>query len=313
MSLLIDEPGLFSTIQDLGRAGYMRIGVPPSGALDALALRAANAVLGNAADEAALEMCRLGVTVTVQAASLRFALTGAEAPATLDGAPIAFWRSHTAHRGQVISIGRLRGGAAYLAVRGGFDLAAVMGSRSTYTRAAIGGFQGRRLAAGDVLPLRLHEAPAARERALPHPVPADRARPLRVILGPQAEMFTDAAIRTLLTEPYEVTRDADRIGLRLRGAPLMHVGRREIVSDGNTTGCIQVPGDGQPIALLPDRQSVGGYAKIATVITADLHRLGQAVPGSILRFEAVAPEQAEAALWQLERAAEATFADIREL
>lgn len=313
MSLLIDEPGLFSTIQDLGRVGHMRIGVPPSGALDPLALRAANVVLGNAADEAALEMCRLGVTLTVQAQSIRFALTGAEGPATLDGAPIAFWRSHTARRGQVIALGRLRGGAAYLAVRGGFALDPVMGSRSTYTRAAIGGFEGRRLAAGDVLPLRLHEAPAARERTLPHPVPADRARPLRVILGPQAEMFTDAAIRTLLTEAYEVTRDADRIGLRLRGPALAHLGRREIVSDGNTTGCIQVPGDGQPIALLPDRQSVGGYAKIATVISADLHRLGQAVPGSLLRFEAVAPEQAEAALWQLERAAEQTFAAIREL
>jgi len=313
MTLHIEEPGLFSTIQDLGRVGHMRIGVPPSGALDMLALRAANAVLGNAPDEAALEMCRLGITATVRVESLRFAMTGADAPATLDDAPIAFWRTYVARRGQVISIGRLRGGAAYLAVRGGFAVAPVMGSRSTYTRAAIGGFEGRRLAAGDALPLRLEQAPEGREHSLPHPVPADRARPLRVILGPQAEMFTDAAIRTLLTESYEVTRDADRIGLRLRGAPLEHAGRREIVSDGNTTGCIQVPGDGQPIALLPDRQSVGGYAKIATVITADLHRLGQAVPGSLLRFEAVAPEQAEAALWQLERAATQTFAAIREL
>ncbi|MCS6892451.1 MAG: biotin-dependent carboxyltransferase family protein [Rhodovarius sp.] len=311
MSLLIEEPGLFSTLQDLGRNGFMRIGVPPSGALDPLALRAANAVLGQDQAEAALEMCRLGITAVVEAESLRFALTGAEAPASLNGRPIAFWRSHLARRGQRLAIGRIAGGAAYLAVQGGFAVPAVMGSLSTYARAGIGGFHGRRLAAGDRLPLRLPEALPGPDFALPHPVPAERGRPLRVILGPQEEMFTDAAIRCFLTEPWTVTRDADRIGLRLAGPRLAHAGAAEIVSDANTTGCIQVPGDGQPIVLLPDRQSVGGYPKIATVITADLHRLGQAVPGSVLRFEAVAPEQAEAALWLLERAAAETFAARR--
>jgi 5-oxoprolinase (ATP-hydrolysing) subunit C len=312
VSLRITQPGLFSTIQDLGRAGFMRIGVPPSGALDALSLRAGNAVLGNDAGEAALEMCRLGVSLVVECEALRFALVGADADATLDGRALPFWRTHSARRGQVLEIGRIRGGAAYLCVQGGFALAPVLGSRSTYARAGIGGFEGRRLAAGDALPLRAPYADTA-ERTLPHPPPAERARPLRVVLGPQAEMFTDAAIRTLLTESYEVTRDADRLGLRLRGTPLEFVGRREVVSDSNTTGCIQVPGDGQPIALLPDRQSVGGYGKIATVITADLHRLGQAVPGGTLRFEAVAPEQAEAALWLQERALAETIAAIRVL
>ena len=202
---------------------------------------------------------------------------------------------------------------AYLCVQGGFDLAPVMGSLSTYTRAAFGGFEGRRLAAGDALPLALAAAPPARERVLPHPVPAERARPLRVLLGPHAEMFTEAAIRTLISEPYSVTNIADRLGMRLAGPALAHVGATEIVSDGNATGCLQVPGDGQPMVLMPDRHTMGGYPKIATIITADLHRLGQALPGSVLRFEAVAPEQAEVAAWLLERAVETAIASIREL
>ena len=213
----------------------------------------------------------------------------------------------------MIRVGRIRGGVAYLCVQGGFALPPVMGSLSTYTRAGFGGFEGRRLAAGDVLPLGRPTAPDGRERLLPHPVPAERARPLRVLLGPHEEMFTEAAIRTLLSEPYSVTNNADRLGMRLAGPALEHVGAREIVSDGNATGCLQVPGDGQPMVLMPDRHTTGGYPKIATIITADLHRLGQALPGSVLRFEAVAPEQAEVAAWLLERAVETSIASIREL
>ncbi len=313
MSLRIENPGLFSTIQDLGRVGYQRIGVPPSGALDTLSLRMGNAVLDQAQDTAALEMCRVGVRLVVECASLRFCVTGADVPIALDGQALAPWRSHIARAGQVLQIGRIRGGAAYLCVQGGFAIAPVMGSLSTYTRAGLGGFAGRRLAEGDRLPLMLPEAQEAPERLLPHPVPAERARPLRVLLGPHADMFTEAAIRTLLSEAYEVTNNADRLGVRLQGPALEHLGPKEIVSDGNNTGCMQVPGDGQPILLMPDRQTAGGYPKIATVITADLHRLGQVLPGSQLRFEAVAPEQAEVVAWQLERAIANAIASIREI
>lgn len=313
MTLLVEEAGLFSTIQDLGRIGHQRIGVPPSGALDTLALRMGNAVLGQPQNTAALEMCRVGVRLVVGAPSVRFCVTGADAPVTLDGETLAPWRSHTARRGQRLHIGRIRGGAAYLCVQGGFALPPVLGSLSTYTRAGFGGFQGRRLAAGDSLPLTLPEAAATPEKLLPHPVPAERFRPLRVLLGPHADMFTEAAIRTLLTEAYQVTNNADRLGMRLAGPPLEHLGAKEIVSDGNNTGCLQVPGDGQPIVLMPDRQTAGGYPKIATIITADLHRLGQAIPGSLLRFEAVAPEQAEVAAWLLEQAVQTAIASIREI
>ena len=200
MSLRIIDPGLFSTIQDLGRVGYQRIGVPPSGALDTLSLRMGNALLRQAQGMAGLEMCRVGVRAVVEAARLRFCITGADVTATLDGQPLAPWRSHTARAGQELHIGRIRGGAAYLCVQGGFALAPVLGSLSTYTRAGLGGFEGRRLDGGDLLPLALAEAPAGPERLLPHPVPAERSRPLRVLHGPHAEMFTEAAIRTLLSE-----------------------------------------------------------------------------------------------------------------
>ena len=313
MTLLVNDPGLFTTVQDLGRIGHQRIGVPPSGALDPLALRMGNAVLGQDQGVAGLEMCRVGARFSVAAESLRFCVAGADVPITLDGLPVAPWRSVTARRGQGIAIGRIRGGVAYLCVQGGFALPAVMGSLSTYTRASFGGFHGRRLEAGDALPLARAAATEGRERLLPHPVPAERARPLRVILGPHQEMFTEAAIRALLSEPYSVTNNADRLGMRLSGPPLAHVGATEIVSDGNATGCLQVPGDGQPMVLMPDRHTTGGYPKIATVITADLHRLGQALPGSVLRFEAVAPEQAEVAAWLLERAIGTSIASIRDL
>jgi len=313
MSLLVEDPGLFTTVQDLGRVGFQRIGVPPSGALDPLALRMGNAVLGQAPSVAGLEMCRVGGRFLVRAESLRFCVAGADAPVTLDGVDVAPWRSMTARRGQSIRIGRVRGGVAYLCVQGGLALPPVMGSLSTYTRAGFGGFEGRRLAAGDAVPLALDAAPPGRERLLPHPVPAERARPLRVLLGPHDHMFTEAAIRALLSEPYSVTNTADRLGMRLAGPALAHVGATEIVSDGNATGCLQVPGDGQPMVLMPDRHSMGGYPKIATIITADLHRLGQALPGSVLRFEAVAPEQAEVAAWLLEQATLTSIASIREL
>ncbi|RVT95882.1 biotin-dependent carboxyltransferase [Rhodovarius crocodyli] len=307
------EPGLFTTVQDRGRLGFMDIGVAPSGALDALSLRSANALVGNDHGEGALEMCRLGGRFRVATDSLRFAFAGAEGRLTLDDEPIAFWRSHVARRGQVIHLAAIRGNVAYMAVQGGFAIEPVLGSLSTYTRSAIGGFKGRRLHAEDRLPLNQPEANPGHDLALPHPVPAERGRALRVVLGPHQEMFTDAAIRTLLTTPYTVTRDADRIGVRLEGAALEHAGAKEIVSDANTTGCMQVPGNGQPIALMADRHSCGGYPKIATIITADMHRLGQAVPGTTLRFEAVAVEQAEAAAFMLAEAEAATFGRMRDV
>ncbi|WP_421995947.1 biotin-dependent carboxyltransferase family protein [Roseococcus sp.] len=294
-AIRIVEGGLFTTVQDLGRPGYQRLGVPVSGALDPISLRTANLILGNPPGTAALEMCRVGCTIEVEAASVRVALAGATVAHPM-------LESFVLHRGETLRIGRIAGGACYLAVEGGFDIAPVLGSRSTYTRAGFGGLHGGRLQAGDRLPLVRPLAESRRERRLPHPVPAERERPLRVLLGPQADHFAEAAIDALLSSDFTVTPEADRMGLRLAGPLLTHSGRPEIASDGNATGCLQVPGSGQPIALLPDRHTTGGYPKICTVVTADLHRLGQAIPGTVLRFEAVAPEQARMALRKLETA-----------
>jgi biotin-dependent carboxylase-like uncharacterized protein len=217
--------------------------------------------------------------------------------------------SFTLRRGETLRIGRIAGGACYLAVEGGFDLAPVLGSCSTYTRAGFGGLHGGRLQPGDRLPLARPAASPRRERRLPHPAAAERDRPLRVILGPQADHFTEEAIDALLSADFTVTPEADRMGLRLAGPKLTHIGRPEIATDGLATGVLQVPGSGHPIALLPDRHTSGGYPKICTVIAADLHRLGQAVPGTVLRFEAIAPEQARVALARLE----AAIADLADL
>lgn len=295
-ALRILAGGLFSTVQDLGRRGFQQLGVPPSGALDPVSLRTANLILGNPPGTAAIEMCRLGCTIEAEAASVRCVLAGATA------AQAPMLESFTLHRGETLRIGRIAGGACYLAVEGGFDIAPVLGSRSTYTRAGFGGLHGGRLQPGDLLPLVQPVATPRRERRLPHAVPAERDRPLRVILGPQDDHFREEAIDALLSADFTVTPEADRIGLRLAGPKLEHLGRPEIATDGLATGVLQVPGSGQPIALLPDRHTSGGYPKICTVIAADLHRLGQSIPGTVLRFEAVAPEQARVALARLEAA-----------
>lgn len=306
-ALLVEAPGLSTTLQDLGRHGHQALGLPPSGALDPVALRLANHLAGNPEGAAAIEICRLGPTLRVEAASVRVALAGAAAQGDLP-----MLQSRTLRAGETLRLGRLAGGAAYLAVEGGFAVPPVLGSLSTYLRGGIGGFGGRRLQARDRLPLAREAATPRREWALPHAVPAERDRPLRVLLGPQADHFTEAALDALLSEPFTVTAEADRMGLRLDGPRLAHAGAAEIASDGNATGALQVPGSGRPIALLPDRNTIGGYPKIATVITADLPRLGQSVPGTALRFEAVAAEQARVALRRLEAAIAALLAQRRE-
>ena len=199
-----------------------------------------------------------------------------------------------------MKIGALTGSAIlYLAVEGGFDIAPVMGSQSTLTRGAIGGFEGRALRAGDVLPLR---QPAAAEREEVMLPPLDLAPPprIRVVLGPQDDHFTPAGLRTLLESTYTISRASDRMGMRLEGPTLEHSGKgANIISDGIAPGSIQVPGNGLPIVLLADRQTTGGYPKVATVISADMPALGRMTPGSKIAFAAVDIEAAEAAARQL--------------
>ena len=289
------ECALPASFQDLGRPGYRHLGVPLSGALDPEWLAIANALVGNPPHNVALEMRLMGPRLRAMT-PVTVALAGEFSAKIEDAAglsrPAANWCSHVLATGETLSIGALRSGIGYLAVAGGFDLPPVLGSRSTYGRAGLGGIDGRSLRAGDLIATGAGGADVSLRLPLAPPVSNN---PLRVIPGPQREYFTAAAWEQFIGEEFVVSREADRMGLRLDGPRLEHARGADIVSDGVTPGAIQVPGDGRPIVLLADCQTVGGYPKIATVIAADLPRLGHALPGHKLRFVAVSAEEALAA------------------
>jgi 5-oxoprolinase (ATP-hydrolysing) subunit C len=303
--LRVDRPGLSTTVQDLGRPGHQRYGVPVSGTLDPLALRLANALVGNPAGAAALEILALGPGLTVGADSVRLALVGSAVGLMIDGTEIPAGRSVTAPRGAKIAIGGFTDAAScILAVEGGFAIPPCMGSLSTYVRGGFGGHEGRALRAGDLLPLKQMAASSGPERKAP---PIDYGSgPIRVVLGPQDDWFEPTSIERFFDQPYMITTEADRMGMRLEGAALAHSRGFNIVSDGIAPGHIQVPGSGQPIILLADRQTVGGYPKIGAVIGTDLPRLGRMRPGDTIRFARIEVAEAEAA----RRAQETAFARL---
>jgi biotin-dependent carboxylase-like uncharacterized protein len=317
-ALEVLSPGLLTTLQDLGRSGYQHLGVPVSGALDPVGLRIANLVVGNPAASAALEIAYHGPVLKVVADSVRLAIAGATAAIEVlpggrwpAGRSIPACQSVRLERGEVLRIGAPKQSAVlYLAVAGGFDVPAVLGSRSTYAKAGIGGFAGGAVVKGDLLALREARAPERAEQMLPCPDLSPPPR-FRVVLGPQEDHFTQRGIATLLASTYTVSPLSDRMGMRLDGPRLEHAKGFDIVSDGIAPGAIQVPGTGLPIVLLADRQTTGGYPKPATVISADLPALGRLTPGSKVAFEAVTIEAAEAARRQLEAQIVALGAELR--
>jgi allophanate hydrolase len=295
--LKVLAPGLHTTVQDLGRAGYQAIGVPVSGALDGVNLRLANALVGNPPGTPALEILISGPTFEVTADTVRVALVGAGASLAVgvERARVDTGQSVTLPRGEVIEIVAGRQSACcYLAVEGGIAVSLVLGSASTYVRAAIGGLDGRALRQGDFVPLALTRASDRPELRLSSPMPATADQPIRVVLGPQQEYFAEETIIKLLDGEFRISQSADRMGMRLDGPLLQHRHGWDIVSDAIMTGAIQVPGSGQPILLLADHQTTGGYPKIATVISADLPVVGRRRPGDTMRFAAVTVEVAEA-------------------
>lgn len=313
--LTVVRPGLFATIQDLGRFGFQELGMPVAGALDPVALRLANALAGNPQGMAGLEIALLGPVLRVESPAVRFAAVGPLAMVLeREGEasqPLEPHRSHTLRQGDLLRLGAVDGASvAYLAVAGGFALAPVMGSLSTYVRAGIGPLGGRPLGQDDRLPLVRDSAPDGPDMELPQP-PEYGVGPLRVVLGPQDDRFTEQALATFLSATYHVGKQADRMGLRLEGPALKHRGSADIPSDGLVTGSIQVPGNGQPILLLNDHQTAGGYAKIATVISADLPRAGRLRPGDRLSFQAVTVDEAEAIRRRQEQAISGWIRAIR--
>jgi biotin-dependent carboxylase-like uncharacterized protein len=292
--LKVLSPGLYTTVQDLGRIGYQDIGVPVSGALDGFSLRLANALVGNPLGMAALEILVSGPTLEIAADAVRVALVGPGASLLIGGAVMAAGQSITLSRGEVFQIAVDRQSACcYLAVEGGIAVPLVLGSASTYVRAGIGGLEGRLLRRDDFVRLGIERAPERIELWLPTPLDAARDQPIRVILGPQQECFTEEAVTVLLSAEFRVSKNTDRMGMRLDGPPLRHRDGWDIVSDAIATGAVQVPGSGQPILLLADHQTTGGYPKIATVISTDLPVVGRRRPGDALRFAAVSIEEGE--------------------
>ncbi len=297
-ALKVVRAGLFDTVQDLGRIGFMALGMPTAGAMDRVALALANALVGNPAGTAGLEIGVMGPDLLIEADSTRVALVGPLSAALIDEPdalpkPLESDRTYLLKRGQVLRVGMVEGSStAYLAVAGGLALPPFMGSLSTYARAGIGGFKGRKLAVGDALPLKLDQAPPGDEHRLGAPFDYGSG-PIRVVWGPQDDYFSARGRKTFVESDYRVSKEADRMGIRFEGPTIEHSKGADIISDGIGPGAIQVPGAGLPIVLLGDRQTVGGYSKIATVASVDLPRLGRLLPGQTVRFMAVTVEEAE--------------------
>lgn len=298
MALVVIKPGMLTTIQDRGRWGYQAQGVPVAGAMDLYSHRLGNALVGNDPDAATLEITLLGPELEFESERI-VAITGADFPVTIDTKPALANVAFVAAAGARLHFGaRRRGARAYLAVEGGIHTPCVLGSRSTHVISALGGLKGRALRAGDRVPLGLRLA--ARPSV---PMPPDAPLPLpaghavvRVLAGPQIERFGPTAMDVLQSAPYVIGANSDRMGFRLTGPGLEHSNGADIISDATPLGALQVPASGQPILLMADRQTTGGYPKLATVITADLPLAAQLAPGDAIQFRACTPREAMAAL-----------------
>jgi antagonist of KipI len=303
MSLIeVQTPGLLTTVQDLGREGFGPMGVSPSGAADAIALRIGNRLVGNAEGAAGLEMTLLGGTFQFSEGAV-IALAGSDFGALLDGAPVELWSALEVRRGQTLRMGQSRSGArGYLCVRGGIEVKPFLRSASTHILSGLGGYQGRALQNGDVLHCGAAErhfrkktvAPQALARLSPRKV-------LRVTAGPQSDWFPASAQVRFYASAYRVAEDSNRMGLRLKGAAIPTRTGGEMISEGVALGAIQITEAGQPIIVFVEQQTTGGYPKIANVISADLFCVGQLRPRDEIRFERVEMETARALLIEQEK------------
>jgi antagonist of KipI len=304
VNLTVIKPGMLTTVQDLGRRGYQGVGVPVSGPMDMYSHRLANQSVGNDPMAAALEITLLGPELVAHG-DLVCAIAGAEIEVTVNDARATPNVSFDVPSGSRIRCGSRRLGARMtLAVRGGFDMPATLGSRATHLVSQMGPMGGRAIRAGDVLPVSARGAQGAAEAAgAPLVLPVGGAR-VRVLPAVHCKRFTDDAWKTLVSTRYVVTPQSNRMGYRLDGAPLAHVGAADILSEAMPVGVIQVPASGQPILLMAECATTGGYATIANVITADLPIAGQLAPGDWIEFEPCTREEALAALREREAALE---------
>ncbi len=298
----VQEPGLFTTVQDLGREGFGAMGVSASGAADAISLRLGNRMVGNHEGAAGLEMTLLGgMFIFLERALL--ALTGSDFGATLDGKPVELWSSFEAKAGQTLRLGPTRSGArCYLCVQGGIAVELFLGSASTHILSGLGGHEGRALRKGDALKIGAERGAIHERRLTARALKELQPRKvLRVTEGPQSDWFPEAARRLFYESRYRVAEESNRMGIRLEGAIVPVPSGGEMISEGVSLGAIQVPEGGKPIILSVEQQTTGGYPKIANVISADLHSLGQLRPRDEIRFERVDWETARALLREQEK------------
>jgi biotin-dependent carboxylase-like uncharacterized protein len=291
--LVITAIGPASSVQDGGRYGGQRYGLTPSGAIDRLALATANSLVGNAAFAAAIEIGPFGAAFTAREGAVRVALAGASRNADIARRAVASNTSMTLTDGETLTLGFARGGSfTYLAIEGGITGEPMFGSLAVNARAGLGSPYPRPLQAGDELHTAAASGAAERRIDLPPPV----VGPIRVVMGPQDDEFADGQRNLFLDSEWKISATSDRMGYRLEGPVLKHLHGHNIVSDGTVNGSVQVPGNGAPIVLMPDRGTSGGYPKIATVITADLGRFAQTPAGTRFRFKAVSMNEAQAEL-----------------
>lgn len=290
------QPGVLTTIQDLGRYGFSQFGVPPSGALDIFSFRAGNLLVGNREGESGLEVTLMGLKL-MTLKEVVISITGGDLCPTLNGEPLAMWRTHLLVEGDVVHFKKVRAGCrAYLAVSGGFVVPGIMESSSTYLSGKFGGLEGRKLKEGDIL-YSLDVSSSLNKLGLQFPIDwisfLEKEQALRVIPGPQDHHFTEEGFQTFCSSFYHVTPQCDRMGVRLEGPKIERRSDVEesIISEGMIAGAIQVPGDGKPMIILTELVT-GGYTKIATIISTDLPRVAQLKPGDRVRFMPITLEEA---------------------
>ena len=298
MGIKFANGGFITTIQDMGRTGYQEFGVPAAGVMDTLSFRKANILVGNDENEAVLEVTLMGPMFTFTSDNI-IAVTGGDLGAKLNGKDIPMYQAVLAKKGDTMSFMGIKSGSrAYVAFAGGLDIPVVMGSKSTHLKSSLGGFEGRKLGPGDEIEFTAPKTtlPNMSRRVLPADDFSGASCELRVILGPQDDCFTEKGIRTFLSSTYTLTNEADRMGLRFEGETIEHKNGGDIITDGISFGAVQVPSHGQPIVMMADHQTTGGYTKIAGVISVDLPKAAQLKPGCKVTFRAVTVEEAQDAL-----------------
>ena len=311
-ALHILKPGLLTTVQDLGRHGHQASGVPVAGPMDTFSHRLANQLAGNAIDAATLEVTLIGPDLIVEA-DTTLAIAGAQFEVTCDDRPIASGASFGVSRGQRLKFGRIvQGARAYLAVAGGIQTPPVLGSRATHLVSQMGGFNGRALQPGDRVPIRSSPEPRPQRKSVGLTLPSKGRALLRVMPGPQADWFQADALRAIASVSFRVSPQSNRMGYRLQGPPLVRAREGELISEPLGIGAIQVPAAGEPILLMADRQTAGGYPKIGYVISADLPIAGQLAPGDFIEFHLCTHQEAVTALISRERQL-LRYADLKDV